>query len=250
MAGALMLHMRIEERRSGLQLEPRLSWHERFRSFRRAGWALLLSIIIFGGILGGLFAPTEAAVVAFAYAVIAGTVLYREITPTFFARALVRSGVATGAVMLMIAGANILAWLMTVEQVPQTLAEMIASVGGGRTMLMILGILAFLVLFALLDGIPGVLMLIPVFVPIARELGIDLLHYGTVMTAVMGIALFTPPLGVGLNIILSISGAILPELTRHLWPYLVTMLAVALLIAFVPIVFYALPVALGLHSLT
>ncbi|WP_159346268.1 TRAP transporter large permease [Roseomonas harenae] len=250
MAGALMLHLRIDERRSGLQPEPRMPWRERFRTFLSAGWALLLPVIIFGGILGGLFTPTEAAVVAVAYATIAGTVLYREITPTFFARALVRSGVATGAVMLMIAGANVLAWLMTVEQVPQALASLIASVGGGRVMFMILSILVFLVLFALLDGIPGMLMLIPVFVPIARELGIDLLHYGTVMTAVMGIALFTPPLGVGLYIILGISGATLPDLTRHLWPYLATMLAVALLIAFVPIVVYALPAALGLHSLT
>lgn len=250
MAGALMLHMRFEERRSGLQPEPRLSWTERFQTFLSAGWALLLPVIIFGGILGGLFTPTEAAVVAVAYATIAGMVLYREITPAFFARALVRSGIATGAVMLMIAGANILAWLMTVEQVPQALASLIAAVGGGRTMFMILSILVFLVLFALLDGIPGMLMLIPVFVPIARELGIDLLHYGTVMTTVMGIALFTPPLGVGLYIILGISGATLPDLTRHLWPYLLTMLAVALLIAFVPVIVFALPAALGLHGLT
>jgi TRAP-type C4-dicarboxylate transport system permease large subunit len=222
MAGALMVHLRIDERRSGLHPEPRVSWRT----------------------------PTEAAVVAVAYATIAGTVLYREITPAFFARALVRSGIATGAVMLMIAGANILAWLMTVEGVPQVLASLIATVGGGRTMFMVLSILVFLVLFALLDGIPGMLMLIPVFVPIARELGIDLLHYGTVMTTVMGIALFTPPLGVGLYIVLGLSGATLPELTRHLWPYLLTMLAVALVIAFVPIVVYAIPAALGLHSLT
>ncbi|WP_043829361.1 TRAP transporter large permease [Muricoccus aerilatus] len=250
MAGALMIQLRIEERRSGIVPEPRLPWRERLRAVRGAAWALLLPVIIFGGILGGLFTPTEAAVVAVAYAAIAGGFLYREITPAFLARALVRSGVATGAVMLMIAGANILAWLMAVEGVPQALAGLIASVGGGRTVFMILSILVFLVLFALLDGIPGMLMLIPVFVPIARELGIDLLHYGTVMTTVMGIALFTPPLGVGLYIILGISGATLPDLSRHLLPYLLTMLVVALVIAFVPILVFAIPAALGLHSLT
>jgi C4-dicarboxylate transporter DctM subunit len=248
MAAALMLHLRLDERRAGLRPAPRVSWRGRFRALLDAGWALLLPVIIFGGILGGVFTPTEAAVVAAVYAALAGALLYREITPGFMLRALVRTGVTTGAVMLMIAGANILAWLMTVEQVPQTLAHAIQAMGGGQVTFMVLSILVFLVLFALLDGIPGMLMLIPVFVPIARELGIDLLHYGVVMTAVMGIALFLPPVGVGLYIVLGISGTSLPELSRHLLPYLATMLAVALVIAFVPAIVHAVPVALGLHT--
>jgi C4-dicarboxylate transporter DctM subunit len=250
MAGALIIQMRIGEKRSGVQPEPRVSWSGRFKALMSAGWALLLPVIIFGGILGGLFTPTEAAVVAVAYAVIAGTVLYREITPTFFMRALVRTGISTGAVMLMIAGANILAWLMTAAQVPQLLASLIASVGGGRGTFLILSVLIFLVVFSLLDGIPGMLMIIPVFVPIAKELHVDLLHYGIIMTTVMGIALFTPPIGVGLYIILGISKSTLAELTRHLWPYLLTMIAVAIVIAFVPVVVYCVPALLGLHGWT
>lgn len=245
MAGALLLHIRLQS--GGPPPEPRAPIRERLRHLRDAGLALGLPVIIFGGILGGAFTPTEAAVVAVAYAVLAG-LLHRELTWPFFWGAVVRSGIATGAVMLMIAGSNILAWLLTVEQVPQALAALIADVGGGQTGFLLLSMLVFLILFALLDGIPGMLMLIPVFVPIARELGIDLLHYGLVMTTVMGIALFLPPLGVGLYIVLGIANTSLPAISRALAPYLLTMSAVAVVVAVWPDLVLIVPRLMGLHA--
>jgi TRAP-type C4-dicarboxylate transport system permease large subunit len=92
------------------------------------------------------------------------------------------------------------------------------------------------------------LMITPVFVPLAQQLGVDLLHYGIVMTTVMGISLFLPPLGVGLFIVLGISGASVREVSRHLLPYLATMLGVALLIVFAPWITYVVPVSLGLYK--
>lgn len=248
MAIALMAHQMIDARRAGLVPEPRATWGERARAFGSAFWALLTPVIIFGGILGGVFTPTEAAVVAAVYALVVGVFIYREIKPAFLYRALVRTGITSGVVMLMIAGANIFAWLMTVEQVPQTLARLLQSVGGGQSLFMVLSVLVFLVLFALLDGLPGMLMITPVFVPLAQQLGIDLLHYGIVMTTVMGISLFLPPLGVGLFIVLGISGASVREVSRHLLPYLATMLGVALLIVFVPWITYVVPASLGLYK--
>jgi len=244
MAGALLLHIRLEG--AGPAPEPRPSAAARLAALRGAGLALGLPLIIFGGILGGVFTPTEAAVVAVAYAILAG-LLHRELSWGFFWAAVVRSGISTGAVMLMIAGANILAWLLTVEQVPQTLAALIAALGGGKWGFLLFSLVVFLVLFALLDGVPGMLMIIPVFVPIARELGIDPLHYGLVMTTVMGIALFLPPLGVGLYIVLGISGATLPAMSRALAPYLLTMSLVAVLVALWPDLVLALPRLMGLH---
>lgn len=245
MAGALLLHIRLEG--AGPAPEPRQSGGAQLGALRAAGLALLLPVIIFGGILGGVFTPTEAAVVAVAYAILAGA-LHRELSVAFLWRALVRTGVSTGAVMLMIAGANVLAWLLTVEQVPQALADAIAAVGGGKTVFLLFSLVVFLILFALLDGIPGMLMLIPVFVPIAKQLGIDPLHYGIIMTTVMGIALFLPPLGVGLYIVLGLSNATLPALSRALAPYLATMFAVAVVVAFWPGLVFALPWLLGLHG--
>ena len=247
MAVALAAQQMISARRAGLEPEARASWAERGRAFLSASWALLMPVIIFGGILGGVFTPTEAAVVAAVYAMLAGGLIYREITWAFLYGALVRTGLVTGVVMLMIAGANILSWLMTVERVPHAMAGFIQQIGGGQSVFILLSVVAFLVLFALLDGLPGMLMITPVFVPLAQQLGVDLLHYGIIMTAVMGIALFLPPLGVGLFIVLGIAGCTLREITRELVPYIVTMLAVALVIAYVPAITFAVPEALGLY---
>jgi tripartite ATP-independent transporter DctM subunit len=248
MTAALMVHLRVDARRLGLAPEARVPWRQRVDALRQAFWALLLPVIIFGGILGGIFTPTEAAVVAVIYAIIIGMTVYREVTPRFLARAFVRTGVTSGIVMLLIGGANIFAWLMTVSGVPAALAGAIQAIGGGKTVFLLMSILVFLPLFALLDGLPGMLMILPVFVPIAQKLGIDLVHYGILMTAVMGIALFLPPLGVGLYIVLGISGATLGDVSRHLFPYLATMTAVAVLIAFVPWSVYLVPHVFGLYT--
>jgi C4-dicarboxylate transporter DctM subunit len=248
MTAGLMIHLRFDAERLGLKPEARVSWRERAHALRQALWALLLPVIIFGGILGGIFTPTEAAVVAVIYAIIVGMLVYGEVTPSFLARSLVRTGVTSGIVMLLIGAANIFAWLMTVSGVPAAIAAAIQSIGGGKTVFLLMSIVVFLPLFALLDGLPGILMIMPVFVPIAQHLGVDLVHYGILMTAVMGIALFLPPVGVGLYIVLGLSGATLGAISRHLLPYLATMTAVAVLIAFVPWIVYLIPYLFGLYA--
>lgn len=250
MTAALMVHLRIDAKRLGLKLDPRVGWRERMKAFVDASWALLLPIIIFGGILGGIFTPTEAAVIAVVYAIIIGMFVYREITLRFLLQSFVRTGITSGVVMLLIAGANIFSWLMTVSGVPDAIASGIQSVGGGKTAFLVMSIFVFLPLFALLDGLPGMLMILPVFIPIAEKLGVNLIHYGIVMTSVMGIALFLPPVGVGLYIILGLSGATVGETSRHLLPYLVTMTVVTLLIAFVPWLVYVVPYTFGLYTPT
>jgi len=248
MTAALMIHLRIDAKRLGLKLDPRVGWRARMKAFVDASWALLLPVIIFGGILGGIFTPTEAAVIAVVYAIIIGMFVYREITPRFLLQSFVRTGITSGVVMLLIAGANIFSWLMTVSGVPDAIASGIQAVGGGKTAFLIMSIFVFLPLFALLDGLPGMLMILPVFIPIAEKLGVNLIHYGIVMTSVMGIALFLPPVGVGLYIILGLSGATVGETSRHLLPYLVTMTVVTILIAFVPWLVYVVPYAFGLYT--
>jgi tripartite ATP-independent transporter DctM subunit len=248
MTAALMLHLRFDALRLGVKSEPRAPWRERGKAVLAAFWALLLPVIIFGGILGAVFTPTEAAVVAVVYAIIIGMMVYREITPSYLLRAFVRTGVTSGVVMLLIGSANIFAWLMTVSGVPAALAAAIAASGAGKPLFMMLSILVFLPLFALLDGLPGMLMIMPVFVPIAQQLGVDLVHYGIVMTTVMGVSLFLPPVGVGLYIVLGLSGATLGETSRYLLPYLATMTAVAAVIAFLPWLVYLVPYLFGLYT--
>src|SRR5262249_60684380 len=130
--------------------------------------------IIFGGILGGVFTPTEAAVVAVIYAITIGMLVYREISVRFLLRSFVRTGVTSGIVMLLIGCANIFAWLMTVSGVPAAIAAGIQAIGGGKTLFLGMSIAGFLPLFALLDRLPRMLVIMPSSVPIARRLGLDL----------------------------------------------------------------------------
>jgi tripartite ATP-independent transporter DctM subunit len=248
MTAALMIHLRVDAKRLGLTPDPPVPWNERRKALFAASWALLLPVIIFGGILGGVFTPTEAAVVAVVYAIIVGMAVYREISFAYLLRAFVRTGVTSGIVMLLIGGANIFAWLMTVSGVPAVIAGAIQSMGGGKTVFLSMSIVVFLPLFALLDGLPGMLMIMPVFVPIAQQLGIDLIHYGILMTTVMGVALFLPPFGVGLYIVLGLSWATIGETSRHLLPYLATMTAVTVVIAFVPWIVFLIPYVFNLYT--
>jgi C4-dicarboxylate transporter DctM subunit len=248
MTAALMIHLRFDAKRLGLKPDPRAPWSERRKAFAAASWALLMPVIIFGGILGGVFTPTEAAVVAVIYAIIVGMAIYREISLAYLVRAFVRTGVTSGIVMLLIGSANIFAWLMTVNGVPATIAAWIQAMGGGKAVFLIMSIVVFLPLFALLDGLPGMLMIMPVFVPIAQQLGIDLIHYGILMTTVMGVALFLPPFGVGLYIVLGLSGATIGATSRYLLPYLATMMLVAVLIAFVPWIVYLVPYVFKMYT--
>jgi len=217
MTAALMVHLRIDAKRLGLALDARLSWRDRGKAFAHAFWALLLPVIIFGGILGGVFTATEAAVVAVIYAIIIGMLVYCEISLRFLLRSLVRTGVTSGIVMLLIGCANIFAWLMTVSGVPAAIAAEIQAIGGGKTVFLITSIAVFLPLFALLDGLPGMLMIMP-------------------------------PVGVGLYIVLGLSGATLGETSRYLLPYLATMTVVAVVIAFVPWIVYLVPYVFGLYT--
>jgi C4-dicarboxylate transporter DctM subunit len=187
-------------------------------------------------------------VVAVVYAIIVGMAVYREISFVYLLRAFVRTGVTSGIVMLLIGGANIFAWLMTVSGVPAAIAGAIQSMGGGKAVFLSMSIVVFLPLFALLDGLPGMLMIMPVFVPIAQQLGIDLIHYGILMTTVMGVALFLPPFGVGLYIVLGLSGATIGETSRHLLPYLATMTVVTVVIAFVPWIVFLIPYVFNLYT--
>ena len=248
MAGALLLHLRFEAIRLGLPVEPKATRAQLFSALHGASWAMLVPVIIFGGILGGVFTPTEAAVAAAVAALLIGRFAYREVGWRDVGRILARTGLTCGAVMLMIAAANIFSWILTVKQVPHALAAAIQAIGGGQLLFLFLSFIVFLVLFALLDGLPAMLMVMPVFVPIAQQLGIDLLHYGILMTLVTGIALFLPPFGVGLYLVLGLAGTTVTKVARCLLPYQATMLAVSLIITFVPWLIFIVPRLLGLYK--
>jgi C4-dicarboxylate transporter DctM subunit len=245
MAGLLMLHIYVDARRSKVAVEKRASIGEVLRAFRSAALALMMPAIIFGGILGGVFTPTEAAVVAVVYALFVGMVIYRTVRLSDLIRVLTRTGVVTATVMFLIATASVFSWLMTIEQVPQAIAGWIRAVGGGRNVFLLLSLLSFLILFAVFDGFPAMLMCIPIFVPMAKQFGIDSVHYGIIMMAITGVALFLPPIGVGMFVVVNIARTSVWALSRALYPYIFTMIIACLIITFVPSITLYVPRLIG-----
>ena len=246
MVGLLMLHIYVDALRARVAVDKRARPSEVLSAFKSAALAPMLPVIIFGGILGGVFTPTEAAVVAVVYSLCVGMFVYRTVRFVDLVGALKRTGIVTATVMFLIATASVFSWLMTIEQVPQTIAMAIKETGGGRNVFLLLSLVTFLVLFAVFDGFPAMLMCIPIFVPMAKQFGIDSVHYGIIMMAITGVALFLPPIGVGLFVVVNIARTSVWALSRALYPYIVTMLIACLIITFVPSITLFVPRLLGL----
>jgi tripartite ATP-independent transporter DctM subunit len=234
MAAALMIQLNIQARRAGLPPGHFVGVKPLFKAFKDSILALLMPVIIFGGILGGVCTPTEAAVLAVVYGLIISMFVYKEITVSKLVEILLETGKVTGQVMLMVGMASAFAWILAWEQIPQALAKFIYSIGGGQILFLFLINIAFLFLGAILEGVPALIMTVPILLPIANQLGINPVHFGIVLIANMGIGLFMPPIGIGLFIACSIGRINVSKVARPLLPYLAVNFATTLLITYWP----------------
>ncbi len=234
MAAALMIQLNIQARRVGVTSGKWPGIRPLAKAFKESILALLLPIIIFGGILGGVCTPTEAAVLAVFYSLGITIFVYREINLSKLGEILLETGIVTGKVMIMVGMASVFAWILSREKVPQALANFILSLGGGKILFLFLINIAFLFLGAVLEGVPAIIMAVPILQPIAVQLGIDPIHFGIVLIANMGVGLFLPPIGIGLFIGASIGRVSVAEVSKPLIPYLAVNFATVLLITYWP----------------
>lgn len=234
MASALMIQLNIQARRGGVAPGHWPGIKPLAKAFKESLLALFMPIIIFGGILGGVCTPTEAAVLAVAYGLVISMLVYREINFAKLGEILLETGIVTGKVMIMVGMASVFAWILTREQVPQALANFIHSLGGGKILFLLLINIAFLFLGAVLEGVPALIMTVPILLPIATHFGIDPIHFGVILIANMGIGLFLPPVGLGVFIGCSIGRITVSEVAKPLLPYLGINFAVVLLITYWP----------------
>jgi C4-dicarboxylate transporter DctM subunit len=247
MAMALMIQLNIQARRGG---KPPGKWggiKPLAAALKESILALFMPVIIFGGILGGICTPTEAAVLAAAYGLVISMAIYREINLAKLAAILVETGMVTGKVMIMVGMASAFAWILSREQVPQALAQFIFSIGGGKVFFLFMINVAFLFIGAVLEGVPALIMTVPILLPIATQLGVDPVHFGIVLIANMGIGLFLPPVGLGVFIGCSIAKITVAEVVRPLLPYLAMNFAVVLIITYWPWLTLVLPNLFFLH---
>lgn len=247
MALALMVFVYVQARRGVLPggLE-KASWRETWQAFKGSILALMLPVIIFGGILGGVFSPTEAAAVAVLYALVIALFVYRELTWKSLYKLFVDTAVITGAIGLILGAATGFTSILALEGAPTAVGNLVSSVSTNPIVFMIAANLIFIFFGAILDGIPALLLFIPILMPVASSLGIDPLHFTLVSVASLGVGLVIPPIGIMLLVICSITQTPLAVVARAMLPYLVILGACLLFIIAVPTVVLVLPRAVGL----
>ncbi len=233
MAVAMMVAIALLARRHGYPKAARASGAELRASVRAAFLPLMTPVIIIGGILSGIFTPTEAAVVATLYALFLGF-LYKDLTLRSLPGIFWTSIRQTVSLLFIISAAGFFGWLVIHQRIPDqiivSLTEMSATAGGITAMI----ILVVLILGCFLEGNAIFIITIPIFLPIAQRFGIDLVNLGVVMTLLIMIGNLTPPVGMCLFAVSSFSKVSVGALSREVWPYLVGITAVTVLIAYVP----------------
>jgi tripartite ATP-independent transporter DctM subunit len=214
-------------------------------AFRKAIFALLAPVIILGGILAGVFTPTEAAAVAVAYAFFVGIFVFRELRMADIPRILVQSGVTTSVLLLVIGTANVLAWVLSAEQIPQRIAQTMLGISRDPYFILLLLNLFLLVVGMFMEGGAAIIILAPVLAQVAQSVGLHPLHFGFVMVLNLVIGLLTPPLGVCLFVACSIARISLAELVKAILPFLLVEIGVLFLVSYFPMVALWIPKLLG-----
>lgn len=218
----------------GYEKSQRASIIDIIKEFYRSILVLILPLIILGGILSGAFTPTEAAVVAAVYALIVGTVVLKEIRLNEVFPLMIRVGLNSAKLLFIIASAALFGWIMAREGVPLLLANSVMSISENRYVILLLINIMLLVLGCFMEPITIMIILVPILTPLIQAVGIDLVHFGVVMTLNLMIGLITPPLGMVMFVVVNIAKTTIGELTKELLPLLVALLIVLLLITYIP----------------
>ena len=232
--GALMIMISLMARRRNFPVEPKMTWSEARGATREALLPLLTPFIIIGGIVFGVFSPTEAAVIASFYALILGTLVYRQLGLRELRDVFLRSGRTTASICFIVATATVFAWVLASLRVPQTAAEWLTGITRDPLMLLLIVNLAVFIAGFFLEGLAIMILVVPVMTPTMALIGIDPVHFGVVLVFNLMIGLMTPPMGIGLFVVSSVAGVRLEDLVREVFPFLVPLLIVLLLLILFP----------------
>jgi C4-dicarboxylate transporter DctM subunit len=235
----------IDAKRKNFPVEEKVPVREWPKLTVEAFPALMMPVILLGGIRIGVTTPTEAAAIAAAYAYLISLLLYRSISLRSTYDAVLSSARSTASIGMLIAGALAFNYVVTIENIPLTVKAMLAAYDLSPTTFLVAVNIILLVLGCLLEGSTILLVIVPIFVPTAQALGIDLVHFGVVVVLNIMIGLVTPPYGLLLFIAARISGAPLGAIVRDTMPFVIAMIAVLALITFVPETVLWIPRASG-----
>nr|WP_276512622.1 TRAP transporter large permease subunit [Methylopila capsulata] len=224
----------VVSQRDKVQPMERKSWGEAGRALLDAALALGLPIIIIGGLKGGVFTPTEAAVVAAVYAVLVGAFVYRELTLPKLYEAMLMAVRTSAAVMFLVAAASVSAYLIAIANIPAEVSAMLDPFKHDKVILMAVIMLLVVIVGTALDFIPTILILTPVLMPIVKQAGIDPVYFGVLFVMNNAIGLITPPVGTVLNVVSAVGKVPLALAIKGVWPFLIAQLIVLVILTLFP----------------
>lgn len=204
-------------------------------SFKDAIWALLVPVIILGGIYGGIFTPTEAAVVASVYALVIGKFVYKELDFHTAREAFRDAVMVNGATTFMLGLSMAFATYLTMEEIPTRVATWLISVSSSKLIILLLINIMFLIVGCFVDNISSMIILTPIFLPVMGQIGVDPIHFGLFMTVALAIGFITPPYGANLFVASAVSGERIDSISKEIFPFVGVMIICLMLFTYFPV---------------
>ena len=238
---SLCFVMYLTSKMKGYKGDRSYSGAERLAAAKDAFWALLMPIIILGGIYSGQFTPTEASVVATVYALVVGLFVYRELKFSDLKPVFCESAVVFAIIMILLSTAGLFGWVMAINSIPHALMEWFSSVVSGPITFFLLVNVVLLFVGMFFDGGAAIIILAPMLMPVAKSFGIDPVHFGVVMVVNLAMGFITPPFGVNLFVVCELAKIKMEELTRFILLYMGVLVLDLLIISYCPALTLWLP---------
>ncbi len=228
-------------KKEGIPAEGAFSFRNLFTSFRESFWALMTPVIIIGGIYGGIFTPTEAAAVAAVYGIFVGMFIYKELKLKDFPKIIFDAVIGTTLIMFIVGAAKVFGWMLTNLEIPHHIGAYVVSLTSSPIVFLLMMNVLLLVIGTLINASAAVVILTPIFLPVALQLGIDPLFFGVLMVVNLAIGCITPPVGLDLFVASAICKVPLERVMRASMPYLFALLGVLALLTLCPFLITFLP---------
>ena len=239
--GLIIYSYFIGKKRKYIGKEKRSSLKEILKNGMSASLSLLMPFIIIGGIMSGIFTPTESAAIAVVYSIITGMFIYKELKLKDIWFVMIDSAKATGQVLVVVAFASLFTWVITVNNIPQTVSTFLNNAVNSKFSLLLIINIILLIAGTFIDTTSAVVIFTPLFLPLIKLFGVDLIHFGLIMAVNLTIGMCTPPLGVCLFVSGSIAKISLKEQFKELFPMIIVLIIILLLVTYIPAFSLLLP---------
>lgn len=234
MAGTLMVMVVFYSKKRNYPRNPRPTFKVIWKSFREAFLAILAPVILFGGIVGGIFTPTEAAVVAAAYSLIIGAFVYREFSLKDLPRVIIETIESNGVVLALVMTANVFGWVLSVSQVPQAMSQLLMSISSSKIVILLIVNVFLLFVGMFMEATAAILILSPILIPVMTAVGVPLTQACLVMVLNLMVGVITPPVGVVLYVTSNVAKVPFERVMKATMPFLIPLAITLLLVTYVP----------------